>query len=55
MEMLNFFENFEVDLVVSVFTELGNIEFAKEKLRLGRDFMGAYEDESMHKAEFKSD
>ena len=55
MEMLNFFENFKVDLIVSVFTELGNIEFAKEKLRLGRDFMDAYEDMSMHKAEFKSD
>lgn len=54
MEMLNFFENFEVDLVVSVFTELGNIEFAREKLRLGRDFMDAYEDRSIHESRFES-
>lgn len=54
MEMLNFFENFQVDLVVSVFTELGNIEFAKEKLRLGRDFMDAYEDRSIHESRFES-
>lgn len=54
MEMLNFFENFRVDLVVSVFTELGNIEFADEKLRLGRDFMDAYEDRSIHESRFES-
>ncbi len=55
MEMLNFFENFRVDLIISVFTELGNICFADEKLRLGRDFMDAYEDRSMHEAKFESD
>ncbi len=54
MEMLNFFEDFKVDLVVSVFTELGNIEFAKEKLRLGRDFMDAYEERSKHESRFES-
>lgn len=54
MEMLNFFEHFEVDLVVSVFTELGNVEFAKEKLRLGRDFMDAYEERSKHESRFES-
>ena len=54
MEMLNFFEDFHVDLVVSVFTELGNIEFATEKLRLGRDFMDAYEERSKHEARFAS-
>lgn len=54
MEMLNFFENFKVDLVVSVFTELGNIQFAREKLRLGRDFMDAYEERSIHESRFES-
>ncbi|MBQ8041131.1 MAG: lipooligosaccharide sialyltransferase [Lachnospiraceae bacterium] len=54
MEMLNFFENFQVDLIVSVFTELGNIEFAKERLRLGRDFMDAYEDREKHESRFES-
>lgn len=54
MEMLNFFDNFKVDLVVSVFTELGNITFAKEKLRLGRDFMDSYEEKSRHEAQFSS-
>ena len=54
MEMLNFIKDFKVDLVVSVFTELGNIEFAKEKLRLGRDFMDAYEDRSKHESRFES-
>ena len=54
MEMLNFFEDFRVALVVSVFTELGNIEFAEEKLRLGRDFMDAYEERSKHESRFES-
>lgn len=54
MEMLNFFEDFQVDIVVSVFTELGNIEFAKQKVRLGRDFMDDYEDKSIHTVAFES-
>ncbi len=55
MEMLNFFSEIHVDLVVSVFTELGNIFFADEKIRLGRDFMDAYEDKAIHAARFESD
>lgn len=54
MEMLNFFREFRVDKVISVFTELGNIEFANEKIRLGRDFMDAYEDRSKHESRFES-
>ncbi len=54
MEMLNFFDS-KFDLVISVFTELENVYFAKEKLRLGRDFMDAYEDISKHEAKFQSD
>lgn len=53
MEMLNFFEQ-KFDLVVSVFTELDNVYFAKERLRLGRDFMDAYEDRSIHESRFES-
>ena len=41
MEMLNFFGEGIFDKVVSIFTELDNVYFAKEKLRLGRDFMDA--------------
>ena len=53
MEMLNFFDR-KFDLVVSVFTELDNVFFANDKLRLGRDFMDAYEDRSLHEAKFES-
>lgn len=49
MEMLNFFESCRIDLVVSVFTELGALECAKEKVRLGADFMDQYEAPSMHR------
>jgi len=54
MEMLNLFENFRVSLVVSVFTELGCIQFADEKLRLGRDFLDPYEDREKHESHFES-
>ena len=54
MEMLNFFPDFKVDLVVSVFTELGDICFAKEKLRLNRDFMDPYENREKHESRFES-
>lgn len=54
MELLNFFPDFKVDLVVSVFTELGAVCFAKEKLRLGRDFMDAYENREKHESRFES-
>ncbi len=53
MEMLNFFDR-KFDLVVSVFTELGNVDFAKEKIRHGRDFMDAYEDRAVHESHFES-
>ena len=38
-----------MDLVVGVFTELGALEFAKEKVRLGADFMDAYEAPEIHR------
>lgn len=49
MEMLNFIDGCSMDLIVSVFTELGAIEFAKEKVRLGADFMDKYEEPSIHR------
>ncbi len=49
MEMLNFMEGCSFDLVVGVFTELGALDFAKEKVRLGADFMDKYEEPSIHR------
>ncbi len=49
MEMLNFIENCRIDLAVGVFTELGALDFADQKLKLGADFMDAYEDPSIHR------
>ena len=49
MEMLNFMDGYKMDLVVGVFTELGAIDFAKEKVRLGADFMDLYEDPAIHR------
>lgn len=54
MEVLNFFSDFKIDLVVGVFTELNGIAFAKEKVRLGRNFMDKYEDPEIHKARYAS-
>ncbi|MCR5254847.1 MAG: glycosyltransferase family 52 protein [Acetatifactor sp.] len=54
MEMLDFFGLNIFDKVVSIFTELDNIHFAKEKERLGRDFMDSYEDKSIHTVKFES-
>ncbi len=48
MEMLNFFENFRVKKIVSVFTELDEIKYADEMIRLGSDFMDKYEPHEMH-------
>ena len=49
MELLGFFENLHFDTVVSVYTELGAITFADEKIRLGHDFMDKYEPVEMHR------
>lgn len=48
MEILNFFEELHFKKVVSVFTELGSIRFADEKVKLGRYFMDKYEDPEIH-------
>lgn len=49
MEMLNFFEGYQIDLAVSVFTELEALDFAREKLRLGPDFLDQYETPAAHR------
>lgn len=49
MEMLNFLGDCRIDLVVGVFTELGALDFADEKIRLGADFMDAYEAPEIHR------
>lgn len=54
MEILNFFGDCKFDLVVSVFTELDNVYFASQRLRLGRDFMDKYEDREIHESRFES-
>lgn len=48
MEILNFFEEVHFKKVISVFTELGSIKFADEKVKLGRYFMDKYEDPEIH-------
>lgn len=49
MEVLNFFEGQPFDKVISVFTEVKGIRFAKECVRLGPDFMDKYEEASVHR------
>ena len=43
MEMLNFFPNLRFKKVVAVLTEVKAIQFADEVVRLGEDFMDAYD------------
>ncbi|MDR2044046.1 MAG: glycosyltransferase family 52 protein [Clostridium sp.] len=49
MEILNFFPELRFRKVVGVLTELSGIRFAEEKIRLGEDFMDAYEDPPVHR------
>ena len=49
MEVLNFFPDFRVKKVVSVFTEIKAIQFADEVVRLGPDFMDKYEKPEIHR------
>ncbi len=53
MEMLNFFEGIRFDKVVSVYTELGAITYADEKIRLSHDFMDRYEAPEVHRHDLK--
>lgn len=49
MEMLNFFPGLRFRKVVAVLTEIKAIQFADEAVRLGPDFMDAYEDPLIHR------
>ena len=49
MEMLNFFPGLKFKKVVGVFTEVKNLHFAQECIRLGADFMDKYEDPLIHR------
>ena len=49
MEMLNFFPGLRFKKVVTVFTEVKGLPFAEEAVRLGADFMDAYEDPLIHR------
>lgn len=49
MEMLNYIEDFRVDLVVSVLTVIDELSFAKEKIFLGPVFMDRYEAPEIHR------
>lgn len=49
MEMLNFFPGLRFKKVVTVFTEVKGLPFADETVRLGADFMDAYEDPLIHR------
>lgn len=49
MEMLNFFPGLRFKKVVGVLTEMKAIQFADEVVRLGEDFMDAYEDPLIHR------
>lgn len=49
MEMLNFFPDLHFKKAVGVLTEMKAIQFADETVRLGEDFMDAYEDPLVHR------
>mgnify|MGYP001040555279 FL=1 len=49
MEMLNFFPGLRFKKVVAVLTEIKAIQFADETVRLGEDFMDAYEEPLIHR------
>ena len=49
MEMLNFFPGLRFKKAVAVLTEIKAIRFADPVVRLGEDFMDAYEDPQIHR------
>ena len=49
MEMLNFISGAHFDRLISVLTETAAIGFATEKIKLGPDFMDAYEAPHIHR------
>lgn len=49
MELFNFFPDVQFKMAVSVLTEMKGIQFARECVRLGPDFMDRYEDPLIHR------
>ena len=49
MEIFNFFDGILFDKIVSVYTQIDSIKFAKDKVYLGHDFMDKYEDPDIHR------
>ena len=49
MEVLNFFPRLRFKKAVAVLTEIKAIAFADEVVRLGEDFMDAYEEPAIHR------
>ena len=49
MEILNYVDGLVFDKVISVFTVPSAIQFAKEKVFLGEDFMDKYEEPEIHR------
>lgn len=49
MEMLNFFPGLMFERLYSVLTVIDSIQYAKEKIRLGADFMDKYEAPDIHR------
>lgn len=49
MEIFNFFPKLHFKKVISVYTQIKDIRFADEIVRLGNDFMDKYEDPSIHR------
>ncbi len=49
MEILNFFPGLKFTKVVGVLTEMKDLDFAQEMVRLGPDFMDKYEEASVHR------
>ena len=49
MEMMNYFPELHMELVLSIFTTVDSIEFADKKVKLGADFMDKYEDPAIHR------
>lgn len=49
MEILNLIEGLQFTKVISILTEIKAIEFAKESIKLGPDFMDKYETPEIHR------
>lgn len=49
MEIFRINKNIKFSKIISVYTQLANVDFAEEKVFLGHDFMDKYEDPKIHR------